>query len=85
MSRHEKNRMRLANRPRDYTYSEARTLLSSLGFKEYNSGKTSGSRVYFYREFDGKKIMLHKPHPGDVMSPGAIDDLAHYLHELGEI
>lgn len=29
--------------------------------------------------------MLHKPHPGDVMTPGAVRDLVIYLKELGEI
>lgn len=34
---------------------------------------------------DQRIILLHKPHPGDVMSPGAIRDLAAHLEEIGEL
>ncbi len=85
MSRLDKAKKRLCTEPRDYTYSEARYLLNQLGFAEYNKGKTSGSRVKFYREEDQKIILLHKPHPGDQMSFGAIRDLLSYLQELGEL
>jgi hypothetical protein len=85
MSRFEKARERLSLHPKDYTYSEAKQLLTQLGFKEFNKGKTSGSRVKFYREADGRIIDLHKPHPGDVMDIGAIKDLANYLERMGEL
>jgi hypothetical protein len=56
-----------------------------MGFVEYNKGKTSGSRVKFYRERDSRVILLHKPHPGDVMDRGAVSDLVDYLKEIGEL
>lgn len=55
------------------------------GFEEFNKGKTSGSRVKFYRTSDQRIILLHKPHPGDEMSIGAIKDLAIRLEEMGEL
>lgn len=85
MSRLEKAKERIRIKPKDYTYSEAKTLLSQLGFEEYNKGKTSGSRVKFYRKEDKKIILLHKPHPGDVMTTGAIRELADFLSDLGEV
>lgn len=85
MSRLEKARERIRSKPKDYTYSEAKTLLEGLGFVEYNKGKTSGSRVKFFRMADKAKIMLHKPHPGDEMTPGAVSDLVRFLIEMGEI
>lgn len=85
MSRFDKAKERLLSRPRDYTYSEAKYLLSQLGFEEHNKGKTSGSRVKFYRVSDGRIILLHKPHPGDEMSIGATKDLVARLREIGEI
>lgn len=85
MSKIDKAKERLSLRPKDYTYSEAKYLLSQLGFEEFNKGKTSGSRVKFYRASDQRIILLHKPHPGDVMSIGAIKDLATRLEEMGEI
>ncbi len=85
MSKFDKAKDRLFSRPKDYTYSEAKALLSQLGFEEFNKGRTSGSRVKFYRADDQRIILLHKPHPGDVMSIGAIKYLAAQLEEMGEI
>lgn len=85
MSKVDKAKERLILRPKDYTYSEAKYLLSQLGFEEFNKGKTSGSRVKFYRASDQHIILLHKPHPGDVMSIGSIRDLAMRLEEMGEL
>ena len=85
MSRFDKARERLLLRPKDYTYTETKYLLSQLGFIECSKGKTSGSRVKFYRASDQRIILLHKPHPGDVMSIGAIKDLADRLEEMGEL
>ena len=85
MSKFDKAKERLFSRPKDYTYSEAKALLSQLGFEEFNKGRTSGSRVKFYRADDQRIILLHKPHPGDVISIGAIKYLAAQLEEMGEI
>ena len=85
MSKFDKAKSRILSRPKDYTYSEARSLMQQLGFQEYTKGKTSGSRVKFYRESDKRIYLLHKPHPGDVMSPGAIKDFADFLEKSGEI
>lgn len=85
MSKFEKMKYRIRLLPKDYTYSEAKALLSQLGFTEYNKGKTSGSRVKFYRDSDKRIIMLHKPHPGDVMKVGAVRDLVRFLESIGEL
>lgn len=84
LSKIEKLKKRLFTIPNDYTYSEAKTLLIHMGFSESNKGKTSGSRVKFYRELDSRIIMLHKPHPTDVMSVGAIKSLARFVKEIGD-
>ena len=85
MSWLEKALQRLKIIPKDYTYSEAKYLLGQLGFIERNKGKTSGSRVMFYRVSDGEKILLHKPHPRDIMSVASVHDLVDTLKEIGEI
>ena len=41
--------------------------------------------IKFYRLTDQRIILLHKPHPGDVMSICAIRDLATRLEEMGEL
>ena len=85
MSKFEKAKQRILLRPKDYTYTEARYLLLQLGFEEYSKGKTSGSRVKFYRKKDERVILLHKPHPGDVMKQGAVRQLVDYLIKMGEL
>lgn len=85
MSTLKKAKQRILSKPNDYTYSEAKSLLRHLGFDEYQKGKTSGSRVKFYRKEDGAMIMLHKPHPGDIMKPGALKTLLNFLIERGEL
>lgn len=85
MSKIEKAKDRIRMKPKDYTYTEAKVLLEQLGFVEYNKGKTSGSRVKFYRAEDQRIILLHKPHPGDVMKSGAVKDLLEFLQNLGEL
>lgn len=85
MSKFEKAKERIRSKPKDYTYDEAKHLLFQMGFEEYTKGKTSGSRVKFYRREDKKVILLHKPHPGNVMKRGAVEDLVDFLSNLGEL
>lgn len=47
---------------RDLTYTELRTLLESLGYREVQG---QGSRVNFYHEQLDDMLDLHKPHPGN--------------------
>ena len=85
MSKLDKAKERIKSIPKDYTYSEAKALLISLGFVEFNKGKTSGSRVKFYRMSDGQIFLLHKPHPSNVIKAGRVKELAEFLMNLGEI
>jgi toxin-antitoxin system len=85
MSKFEKAKERIRSKPKDYTYDEARYLLSQMGFEEYTKGKTSGSRVKFYRKKDEKIILLHKPHPTNIIKRGALEDLVDFLSNLGEL
>ena len=85
MSRLDKAKERLKSIPKDYTYSEAKYLLGQLGFIEDNKGKTSGSRVKFFRPSDGKMISFHKPHPSNIMSIGNTRDLANFLEGIDEL
>ena len=85
MSKYEKAKERILQKPNDYTYTEARYLLGKIGFEERNKGRTSGSRVCFFREEDKAVIMLHKPHPGDEMDRGAVSSLVNHLKDIGEL
>ena len=85
MSKKEKMKKRIRSCPNDYTYSEAKKLLMLLGYEEYTKGKTSGSRVKFFRQKDKDIILLHKPHPSDVMVKGAVKYLLEHLISLGDL
>lgn len=85
MSKLTKAKERLLSMPRDYTYDEARSLLGQLGFIEDNKGKTSGSRVEFFREEDGGSILLHKPHPGNEMNLARVKGLIRFLKRMGDL
>lgn len=85
MSKMEDRKLRLQKLPKDYTFEEARTLLISLGFLEMTKGRTSGSRIKFYRPVDGKMINLHRPHPEKEMKSYAVKQLREFLLEIGEL
>ncbi|MBO6233779.1 MAG: type II toxin-antitoxin system HicA family toxin [Clostridia bacterium] len=80
MSKIEKQIERLKSKPKDYTYEEAKNLLNKLGFFENNKGKTSGSRVEF-KDTYGRKIMLHKPHPSNIIKMYKVNDMLNDLIE----
>ena len=85
MSRLDKQKSRLKSIPKDYTYSEAKSLLSQIGYQEFTKGKTSGSRVKFYRASDQTVILLHKPHPSDIMSVASVKDIVEQLNRTGDL
>ncbi len=72
MSKLEKALARIASVPKDYTYDEAKMLLKQLGYEEIQKGKTSVSRVKFFRQSDKDAILLHKPHPKKEMKTYAV-------------
>lgn len=85
MSKKEKLIKRLKTIPNDFTFEEATALLKSYGYELYTKGKTSGSRVLFYRSNDKRKIMLHKPHPKSIMKEYSVRDLLETLIFNGDI
>ena len=55
-----------------------RRMLVALGYTQATKRKTSGSRVIFKGE--GKKpIMLHKPHPGNIIKGYVMKQVYDYL------
>ncbi len=66
MSKREKLIERFKSLPSDFTFEELVSLLEQLGFERWDKGKTSGSRVSF-KNNTGVPIMLHRPHPSNVV------------------
>ena len=75
---------RIKQRPADVTFDEVKRLMSLLGYDLSNKGKTSGSRVIFYKE-GRAPIMLHRPHPGNVVKHYAVKQLLETLLENGDL
>lgn len=78
MGTKEKLIQRFCTMPSDFTWDEMHRLLVSLGYTPGSKGKTSGSRVIF--KGDGKRpIMLHKPHPGNIIKGYVLKQVYDYL------
>lgn len=80
MGTKEKLIKRFSALPNDFTWDELQRLLRLLGYEPCNKGKTSGSRVVFKRD-DRKPIMLHKPHPGNIVKGYAMKQIYDYLKQ----
>ena len=85
MSKIEKLLKRFRIKPKDFKYSELKTLLSNFGYKEIKKGKTSGSRVSFYNENSSNLISLHKPHPKEILKRYQLDLIEEELLKQGVI
>lgn len=81
MSKIEKQLNRLKSMPKDFTYNELKSVLNYLGFKEYNKGKTSGSRVKFV-DNQNRIIELHKPHPKNILKEYQIKLVIDKLNDM---
>ncbi|HEX9509842.1 MAG TPA: type II toxin-antitoxin system HicA family toxin [Puia sp.] len=84
MSRTEKLIQRLLAIPKDLTWEELVKILAQFGYSELKKGKTGGSRRKFA---DDKKniIILHKPHPGNIVKEYVIKQVTWHLKEKGHI
>lgn len=84
MGQIDKLRIRFQAKPSDFTWNELVKILISLGYKETQAGKTSGSRVRFlHSQF--APISLHKPHPSSVLKAYQINQLLNLLQERKQL
>lgn len=84
MGTKDKLRDKFLSMPKDFTFDEMKKLLSGYGYIKDNKGKTSGSRVVF-KNGDKRPIMLHKPHPGNIVKSYALRQVLDDLKEAGFI
>ena len=82
MGSKEKLRERFLRMPSDFTFDEMQRLLEGYGYKCSNKGRTSGSRIVF-KNGDKRPIMLHKPHPGNIVKGYAMKQVYEDLKEAG--
>jgi len=64
--------------PKDFTWNELTKVLNSFGYKQVNSGKTSGSRVRFVH-IHYPPIILHKPHPTQILKRYQLEEISNLL------
>lgn len=84
MGKKEKLIQKLKLSQSSFSYDEAVTLLSAIGYELSNKGKTSGSRVVF--KCDGHaSIYLHKPHPQKELKSYQIRQIKEVLEQEGLI
>lgn len=64
------------------TFDEIVALLEHLGYEKDNKGRTSGSRIRFYRE-GAQTIIMHKPHPRKTLLDYQVKQIRTTLKEAG--
>ncbi len=72
---------KLKSRPKTFPFNKMCTVLTHLGFKMSNKGRTSGSRVMFIK--GSIRIMFDRPHPGNEMLSCYIERIVDKLEEEG--
>jgi HicA toxin of bacterial toxin-antitoxin, len=82
MTKKEKILKKLLEKRKDFTWKELTTLLKGMGYKDYNAGRTSGSRVRFIHD-EYADIMLHKPHPTPVLKRYQLNQIIDHLRNEG--
>ena len=84
MGTKDKLRERFLKMPSDFTFDEMQRLLEGYGYEKGNKGRTSGSRIIF-KNGAKRPIMLHKPHPGNIVKEYAMKQVLEDLKEAGFI
>ena len=81
MSKKEKLLKKFTETPpkNDLTYDELETLLESLGYQKVEG---SGSRVKFFNNSLRDLILLHKPHPGNILNKATLRDIREKLKKF---
>lgn len=79
MTKLDKLKARLLQKPKDFTFEELESLLLSLGFEERKTGKTGGSRRLYVKTDTKSIIRLHKPHPSNIIKAYVIKEVIEQL------
>ncbi len=79
MTRVEKLLANLLSVPNTFDFNDFARVMQYLGYELDQKGRTSGSRVRFYRESDGRILVMHSPHPSNEMTRGAVKAAVRFL------
>ncbi len=81
MTKRDKLIDRFKSLPKDFSWDELVRMLSHFGFEVDNKGKTSGSRISFHK--GEVVVILHKPHPGNILKPYQLRQVKELLTKEG--
>ena len=70
--------------PTDFTFDETERLLGIFGYVKSSKGHSSGSRIIF-KNNSCAPIMIHKPHPGNIVKVYALKQIFEELQNRGLI
>lgn len=84
MSTKDKLIKRFQLQPKDFTFEEMKSLLTKFGYTLSNKGKTSGSRVSFFKDSNPNPITFHKPHDS-IMKSYVMSEVLDALMDNGDI
>lgn len=79
----DKLRKRFLSIPTDFSWDELIKFLNSLGYEEVTGGKSGGSRRKFINQGRVYPIILHKPHPKNIVKQYAIKQIIELLQHEG--
>jgi len=82
MSRHEKLKDRFKELPLNFTWDELCRLMKGCGFDQISG---AGSRYKFCHQKSHLVVILHKPHPGNLIKKYAMKQVLERLKACGEI
>ncbi len=82
MARKDKALYRFLQIPTDYQWDEMVYLLTALGYQKYEK---EGSRVRFFRAEDKAIVLLHRPHPGNIVKEYVVKQTRDKLRDNGDI
>ncbi len=69
----------LLSTPSTYRFRDFVRIMEHLGYELDHKGISSGSRIRFFREKDGRMFLMHSTHPSNEMSRGAIRAAVKFL------
>lgn len=76
---------RFLSMPADFAYDELVRLFAISGFVECSKGRTSGSRIEFVNQEEGKTFMKHRPHPDNKIKLYVMKQVLEYLSKNSDI
>ncbi|WP_390888322.1 type II toxin-antitoxin system HicA family toxin [Comamonas testosteroni] len=71
--------------PSDLRWDDMVTVLEALGYEQYKTGKTGGSRRRFVHRVSKVVILCHEPHPSPNVDKGCVVQVVEHLRDQGLI